>query len=87
MGFLEKIIGKIERRTNSDEYRFEIKQKAQIELIQMAGGDDFAGTWIDANGRRFEELMNDQEFDFINRLANKETRTETLKEIQSKFYH
>lgn len=87
MGFLEKIIDKIERRASPAEYVFEVKQKAQMELIQMAGGDDFAGTWIDANAKRFDELMNDPEFDFINRLANEETHAETLKEIQSKFYH
>lgn len=87
MGFLEKIINKVESRVNPENHRFEIKQKAQMELIQMAGGDDFAGAWIDANAKRFDELMNDARFNFIERLANEDTHAEALKEIQSKFYH
>lgn len=87
MGLLEKIIVNIERRVNPEEYLFEVKQKAQMELIQMAGGDDFAGTWIDSNAIRFDELINDPQFDFIKRLANEKTHAAALAEIQSKFYH
>ena len=87
MGFLEKLINKTETLINPEEYKFEIKQKAQMELIQMAGGDDVAGTWIDAQGRRFDELMNDPNFNFIERLANEDTHQEAIAEIQSKLYH
>lgn len=72
---------------NPREHTFEIKQKAQIELIQKAGGDDFAGTWIDANGRRFEELVSDPRYNFIDRLADEDTHAEALAEIDSKLYH
>ena len=87
MGFLERFINKTEKLINPREHLFEIKQKAQIELIQKAGGDDFAGTWIDANGRRFEELVSDPRYDFIERLADEKTHGEALKEIDSKLYH
>lgn len=87
MGFLERFINKTEKLINPREHLFEIKQKAQIELIQKAGGDDFAGTWIDANGRRFEELVNDPRFNFIERLGDEKTHAEALKEIDSKLYH
>ncbi|MBI3634448.1 MAG: hypothetical protein HY228_02405 [Candidatus Yonathbacteria bacterium] len=87
MGFLEKVINRVEKRINPQQYFFEIKQKAQIELIQKAGGDDVAGVWIDANGRRFDELMNDPEYNFIERLVDEETHADALKEIDSKLYH
>lgn len=87
MGFLEKFIDRTERLINPTQYFFETKQRAQIELIQKAGGDDVAGAWIDANGRRFDELMNDPEYNFIERLANEETHADALKEIDSKLYH
>lgn len=87
MRFLEKVINRAEKMINPQQYFFEIKQKTQIELIQKAGGDDVAGVWIDANGKRFDELMNDSEYNFIERLANEETHAETLKEIDSNLYH
>ena len=87
MGFLERFINRTEKLINPREHLFEIKQKAQIELIQKAGGDDFAGTWIDANGRRFDELMNDPKYNFVERLADEDTHADTLKEINSKLYH
>ena len=86
MGFLEKFINKGEKLINSKQYAFEVKQKAQIELIQKAGGDDFAGTWIDANGRRFDELVNDPRYDFIERLPHKNTHTTGLPEKNKKAY-
>lgn len=87
MGLIDRIINSTERIVNSDDYQFEVKQRAQIELIQLAGGDEVAGTWIDANGKRFDELMKDPQYNFIERLAYTRTHDEALKEIQSKFYH
>ena len=87
MGFLERIINRIEKLINPKQHSFDIKQEAQKELIQKAGGDDFAGTWIDANGRRFDELVNDPRYNFIERLGDEETHAEALKEIDSKLYH
>ncbi|MEK7568669.1 MAG: hypothetical protein AAB497_00975 [Patescibacteria group bacterium] len=87
MGFLERIINRTEKLINPKQHSFDIKQSAQTELIQKAGGDDFAGTWIDANGRRFEELVNDPRYNFIERLGDEKTHAEALKEIDSKLYH
>lgn len=87
MGSLEKLINKAEDFIDPEEHKFEVKQQAQMELIQTAGGEDFAGTWIDANARRFNELINDPQFNFIERLANEDTHNEALAEIQGKLYH
>lgn len=87
MGFIENITQKLDSVISPEQNKFEIKQAAQMELIQMAGGDDIAGTWIDANGRRFDELMNDPQYNFTERLANENTREEALNEIRTKLYH
>ncbi len=87
MNIFEKIVGKAESLINPEQNRFEIIQSAQMELIRRAGGDDFAGTWIDSNSARFRALMDDQQYNFIERLANSNTREEALTEIKSKLYH
>lgn len=87
MGSLEKLINEAEDFIDPEEHKFEIKQRAQMELIQIAGGEDFAGTWIDANAGRFNELINNPQFNFIERLANEDTHKEALAEIQGKLYH
>ncbi len=85
--FFENIVNKAEGYINPEQNKFEIIQSAQMELISRAGGDDFAGTWIDANSARFRELIEDPRNNFIERLANDDTREEALAEIQSKLYH
>lgn len=83
MGFIERV----ENFINPDERKFEVKQQAQMELIQMAGGDDIAGTWIDANAKRFNELINDPQYNFYKLLSDKETHDEALLKIKNKLYH
>jgi len=87
MNFLERIINKTENLIDPEQNKFEIMQGAQMELIQRAGGDDMAGTWIDANAARFREVINDPQFNFIERLANEDTHEEALIEINKKLYH
>lgn len=87
MNIFEKLVGKAENLINPEQNRFEIIQGAQIELIQRAGGDDFAGTWIDANSARFREIIENPQNNFIERLANEKTREQALEEIQGKLYH
>lgn len=87
MNFLEKIMNKAENLIDPEQNTFEIIQGAQMELIERAGGDDFAGTWIDANSARFRELMDDPQNHFIERLADEKTRESALEEIQGKLYH
>ncbi len=87
MKFLENIINKADSLINSEQNRFEVIQGAQMELIRRAGGDDFAGTWIDANSARFRELIEDPQFNYVERLAKEGTREEALTEIQGKLYH
>ena len=85
--FIEKIENLVDKRFNPERRKLSTKNQAQIELIQKAGGDDFAGTWIDANGRRFDELVNDPRYNFIERLGDEKTHADALKEIDSKLYH
>lgn len=87
MKFLENIINKADSLINPEQNSFEIIQSAQMELIQRAGGDDFAGTWIDANSARFREIIEDPQNNLIERLANVKTRDAALEEIQAKLYH
>ena len=87
MNFFEKLLNKTESFISTDQNKFEIIQGAQMELIERAGGDDFAGTWIDANSARFREIMNDPQNNLIERLADQKTRREALDEIQGKLYH
>lgn len=87
MNIFEKNIGKAEGLIDPEQNSFEIIQSAQMELIQRAGGDDFAGTWIDANSARFREIIEDPQNNLIERLANDKTRDEALEEIQAKLYH
>lgn len=87
MNFLEKIMNKAENLIDPEQNTFEVVQGAQMELIARAGGDDFAGTWIDANSARFRELMDDPQNNFIERLADEKTRESALNEIQGKLYH
>lgn len=85
--FFEKMVNKADSFINPEQNRFEIIQGAQMELIERAGGNDFAGTWIDANSARFREIIDDPKNNFIERLANEETREGALNEIQTKLYH
>lgn len=87
MNIFEKFVGKAENLISPDQNRFEIIQGAQMELIQRAGGDDFAGTWIDANSARFREIIENPKNNLIEKLANNKTREEALEEIQGKLYH
>ena len=88
--FINKVENFITKKLSPGEYqahRFDIKQAAQIELMQAFGGDDKAGTWIDAYSRQFEELLSNPELDLIARLDDEVTRTEALEEIKKKLYH
>lgn len=87
MNILEKNISNTENLIDSEQNRFEIIQTAQMELIQRAGGDDFAGAWIAANSARFREIIDDPQNNLIERLVNDKTREEALEEIQEKLYH
>lgn len=87
MNIFEKNIGNAEGSIDPEQNSFEIIQSAQMKLIQRAGGDDFAGTWIDANSARFREIIEDPQNNLIERLANDKTRDEALEEIQAKLYH
>ena len=53
----------------------------------MSGGDDIAGTWIDANGKRFDELLEDSQYNFYNLLLDEKTYNDTLQKIKDKLYH
>ncbi|MBI5401120.1 MAG: hypothetical protein HZB12_03350 [Candidatus Yonathbacteria bacterium] len=87
MKFLENIINKADSLINPEQNSFEVVQGAQMELIRRAGGDEFAGTWIDANSARFRELIDDPNNNFVERLVNENTREDALNEIQTKLYH
>ena len=84
MNFFERIVNKAESVVNPEQYRFDIIQTAQMELIQRAGGDEIAGTWIDANSAQFRHLMNDERFNYIERLGNEDTHDATIEEIEEK---
>ncbi|MBI5078076.1 MAG: hypothetical protein HZB11_01750 [Candidatus Yonathbacteria bacterium] len=80
----ENFSNKTESNIDSDQGKFEIMQSAQIDLINRAGGNDVTMEWITANSARFRTLVNDPQNNFIERLANENTREETLDEIQKK---
>lgn len=84
MNIFEKIVGKAESIVNPEQHNFDIIQTAQIELIQRAGGDDIAGTWIDVNSALFRELINDSRFNYIERLGNEDTHDSAIEEIEQK---
>ncbi len=88
---MEELITNIEqgitKRLNPDQYKFEVKNLAQIEIIEAYGGDDRAGTWIDAYAPRFNELMNDAELGLLHRLGDKEAHDGAIEEIKQKLYH
>ncbi len=75
------------QKSNTELDTFAVKQQAQIELMEAYGGDEMAGKWIDAYSARLNELINSTEFNFIERLANKDTHNEALLEIREKLYH
>lgn len=81
------IIDTFENFINPEARKLEIKNMAQMELIQMDGGDDIAGTWIDKNAKRFNELLEDPRNNFYELLADEKTHAEALEQIRSKFYH
>lgn len=81
------IIEKIGNFISPNERRFELKMKAQFDIIEEAGGEDIAGTWIDANGKRFDEILEDPQYDFYKLLSDEKTYTETLQKIKNKLYH
>ncbi len=76
-----------EKKVDLGESSFEVKQNSQEELMLMVGGDTVALDWINSNAKRFDELINDPKFNFIERLANKDTHNEALLEIRGKLYH
>ncbi len=71
---------------DSNKHRFEIIQDAQMELISRAGGElqRVAMDWITANSKRFRELIEDPQNNFVERLSSENTRDEALLEIQKK---
>lgn len=81
------ITEKIENFISPNERRFELKMKAQFDIIEGAGGEDIAGTWIDANGRRFDEILEDPQYDFYKLLSDEKTYPEALQKIKNKLYH
>ncbi|HBB44001.1 MAG: hypothetical protein UW27_C0001G0075 [Parcubacteria group bacterium GW2011_GWA1_44_13] len=81
------IIDRIENLIKPEDKRFEVKMRAQYDIIQMSGGDDIAGTWIDANGKRFDELLEDSQYNFYNLLLDEKTYNDTLQKIKDKLYH
>ena len=84
MNIFEKLVGKAESAVNPEQFMFDIIQNAQIELIRRAGGDDIAGTWIDANSAQFRQLMDDERFNYIERLRNEDIHDATIEEIEKK---
>jgi hypothetical protein len=89
MNFLNQIENLVTKRLSPQEYqehRFNIKQDAQLELIIEFGGEEKAGTWIDAYSQQFEELLSRADLDLISRLDDKETRKDALELIRTKLY-
>jgi len=84
MNFFEKLVVKTESVVNPEQFKFDIMQDAQMELIRRAGGDDIAGTWIDANSAQFRQLMDDERFNYIERLGNEDTHDTAMEEIEKK---
>lgn len=84
MSIFEKLVGKAKSIVNPKQRIFDIIQNAQAELIKRAGGDDIAGVWIDVNSAQFRQLINDQRFNYIERLGNEGTRDATINEIEEK---
>ncbi len=84
MNIFEQLVGKSEVAVNPEQFKFDIVQNAQIELIKRSGGDDIAGTWIDANSAQFRQLMNDERFNYIERLGDEDTHDTAIIEIEKK---
>ena len=84
---IEKIENFITRRTNPEEFKMEVINGAQKELIEAYGGDDRAGVWIDAYAWRFREMIEDSTLDLVERLGNKNTHNDAIAEIKQKLYH
>lgn len=82
--FFEKIVSKTESIWNPEQFRFGTIQAAEIELIERAGGEEIAGTWIDVNSAAFRQLIDDTRFDYIKRLGDEGTHDEALVEIEGK---
>ena len=78
---------KIEEGADEELDTFGIKRQAQMELMYLAGGEEGADDWIIANGERFNRLMYDPQYNFIERLADEKTHIEALQELRSKLYH
>jgi len=80
MGNIEKMIGPADGM-------FEVKQRAQMEIMMAEGGKLIAADWIEANAARFEELMKEENANFIERLANPDTHDAAIEEIKKILYH
>lgn len=70
-----------------EQRKFEIKMQVQSDIIESAGGDEHGIDWAQANGKRFDELLNDPQYDFYNRFTDMEQYAEALEEIKKKLYH
>lgn len=75
-------------KMNLGQSRIEVTNQAQIELIRMVGEDQITMLdWIATNSEKFNRLMNDPKFNFIERLADDMTHAEAIEEIKEKLYH
>ncbi|MFA5997104.1 MAG: hypothetical protein WC791_01290 [Candidatus Paceibacterota bacterium] len=72
---------------NPDEKKFDIKMKAQLEVMDGVGDGDTALEWIVTNGERFDNLLNDPQYNFYNLLADEKTHEDAIKEIKNKLYN
>lgn len=86
MGIIDQIEQWVEKRSDPEEYRLQITNTAQMELMREYGAER-SGVWIDAYARRFRELIEDSTLNLEERLANKETHAEAIEEIKKKLYH
>lgn len=66
---------------------FSAKQKIQIELMRSAGGESDALSWIEANARRLQQILENKEDNFIERFNDPETHAEVIEQIKRKLYH
>ncbi len=85
MNFFEEVAKNNGKLINTEQIAFEIAQATQMQLMKDAGTD--VGSWITVNSERFRALMQDPGLNLVERLANRETRTEAMEEIKSKLYN
>ena len=87
MGIIDRVENWVEKRINPEEHSVEVANIAQMEIIEAYGGDERAGTWIDAYAWRFRELMNDSSLNLVERLGDTGTHADAIEEIKQKLYH